>query len=73
MYALPELGLETSVELFTQRARAARPDVRLPQDAVAGLCRHLDGLPLAVELAAPGYGCSRCRRSPAGSATGSRC
>ncbi|MEV0224352.1 BTAD domain-containing putative transcriptional regulator [Streptomyces sp. NPDC050704] len=52
VYALPELGLDTSVELFTQRARAARPGVELPPDAVAGLCRHLDGLPLAVELAA---------------------
>jgi predicted ATPase len=52
VYALPELGLDTSVELFTQRARAARSGVQLPRDAVAELCRHLDGLPLAVELAA---------------------
>ncbi|MFD5074410.1 ATP-binding protein [Streptomyces sp. NPDC058371] len=52
VYALPELGLDTSVELFTQRARAARPGVELPSGAVAELCRHLDGLPLAVELAA---------------------
>ncbi|QWB21261.1 MULTISPECIES: BTAD domain-containing putative transcriptional regulator [Streptomyces] len=52
VYALPELGLATSVELFTQRARAARPGVHLPPDAVAELCRQLDGLPLAVELAA---------------------
>lgn len=52
VYPLPELGLDTSVELFTQRARATRPGVRLPPDSVAGLCRHLDGLPLAVELAA---------------------
>ncbi|WP_329273230.1 ATP-binding protein [Streptomyces sp. NBC_01451] len=52
VYALPELRLATSVELFTQRARAARPGVELPPDAVAELCRHLDGLPLAVELAA---------------------
>lgn len=52
VYALPELGLGTSVELFTQRARAARPGVELPPDAVAELCRHLDGLPLAMELAA---------------------
>ncbi|WP_210589232.1 BTAD domain-containing putative transcriptional regulator [Streptomyces sp. GESEQ-35] len=51
-YALPELALDTSVELFTQRARAARPGVGLPADAVADLCRHLDGLPLALELAA---------------------
>ncbi|MGW0818963.1 ATP-binding protein [Streptomyces viridiviolaceus] len=52
VYALPELGLDTSVELFTQRARAARPGVELPPDTLAELCRHLDGLPLAVELAA---------------------
>ncbi|MFB6549815.1 BTAD domain-containing putative transcriptional regulator [Streptomyces sp. NPDC056405] len=52
VYALPELALHTSIELFTQRARAARPGVELPPDAVAELCRHLDGLPLAVELAA---------------------
>ncbi|MER6208921.1 BTAD domain-containing putative transcriptional regulator [Streptomyces sp. NPDC001642] len=52
VYALPELGLAVSVELFTQRARAARSGVELPSDAVAELCRHLDGLPLAVELAA---------------------
>jgi predicted ATPase/DNA-binding SARP family transcriptional activator len=52
VYALPELSPGTSAELFTQRARAARPGVELPPDAVAELCRHLDGLPLAVELAA---------------------
>ena len=52
VYLLPELGLPTSVELFGQRARAARPGVDLPADAVEELCRHLDGLPLAVELAA---------------------
>ncbi|CAA9559743.1 MAG: hypothetical protein AVDCRST_MAG73-3542 [uncultured Thermomicrobiales bacterium] len=44
-----------SVRLFLERARAVRPT--LPFDAttaasVAGICRALDGLPLAVELAA---------------------
>ena len=52
VYQLPELDLATAVELFGQRARAARPGVPLPTDAVEELCRHLDGLPLAVELAA---------------------
>ncbi|MEU1493930.1 BTAD domain-containing putative transcriptional regulator [Streptomyces sp. NPDC005776] len=52
VYALPELGPDTSVELFTQRARAARPGVEMPPDVVAELCRSLEGLPLAVELAA---------------------
>ncbi|MFG2719767.1 ATP-binding protein [Streptomyces sp. NPDC048416] len=52
VYALPELGLVSTVELFTQRARAARPDAELDERAVQELCRQLDGLPLAVELAA---------------------
>jgi predicted ATPase/DNA-binding SARP family transcriptional activator len=52
VYQLPELSLSMSVELFGQRARAARPGVDLPTAAVEELCRHLDGLPLAVELAA---------------------
>ncbi|MEU0809134.1 BTAD domain-containing putative transcriptional regulator [Streptomyces sp. NPDC005970] len=52
VYPLPELSLATTVELFGQRARAVRPGADLPADAVEELCRHLDGLPLAVELAA---------------------
>ncbi|MFE0632562.1 ATP-binding protein [Streptomyces sp. NPDC058864] len=52
VYQLPQLSLATSIELFEQRARAARHNVELPPAAVAELCRHLDGLPLAVELAA---------------------
>jgi Predicted ATPase len=45
-----------AVRLFVDRARAARPDLRFePRDAetVAEICRRLDGLPLAIELAAP--------------------
>ncbi len=44
-----------SVQLFVQRARAANPDFQLDEvDAarVAEICRRLDGLPLAIELAA---------------------
>ncbi|GGX23612.1 ATP-binding protein [Streptomyces chartreusis] len=52
VHPLPELDARTTVELFEQRARAARPDAELPADAVADLCRRLDGLPLATELAA---------------------
>jgi predicted ATPase/DNA-binding SARP family transcriptional activator len=52
VYPLRELSPATAVELFGLRARAARPDVDLPQDLVRELCGHLDGLPLAVELAA---------------------
>ncbi|MEO3825341.1 BTAD domain-containing putative transcriptional regulator [Actinomadura sp. B10D3] len=52
VYPLPALDLPTAVELFRQRAHAARPGVDLPDGAVEELCRHLDGLPLAIELAA---------------------
>jgi predicted ATPase/DNA-binding SARP family transcriptional activator/tetratricopeptide (TPR) repeat protein len=52
VYLLPELSLPTTVELFEQRARAARPGAELPAEVVEEVCRHLDGLPLAVELAA---------------------
>jgi len=41
-----------AVRLFLERARSARPSVVLPLETVAHLCDRLDGLPLAIELAA---------------------
>lgn len=41
-----------AVQLFVERAHAARPGATLPLDVVARLCARLDGLPLAIELAA---------------------
>ena len=45
-----------AVRLFVDRAAAVLPGFDLDQGnaaAVASICRHLDGLPLAIELAAP--------------------
>ncbi|GAA3203063.1 ATP-binding protein [Microbacterium terregens] len=45
----------TAVQLFVDRARAAKPSFELTEDnagAVMDICRRLEGLPLAIELAA---------------------
>ncbi len=45
-YAVPPLALPEAIELFCARSQLQ------PDDAIAELCRALDNLPLAIELAA---------------------
>ncbi|GAB3008307.1 helix-turn-helix transcriptional regulator [Mycobacterium bourgelatii] len=55
-WQVPSLGLaDEAVELFTDRARQVRPDFTVNDgnvSAVHEICRRLDGMPLAIELAA---------------------
>ncbi len=55
-WQVPSLSLaDDAIELFADRARLARTDFTITDDnsaAVAEICRRLDGMPLAIELAA---------------------
>ena len=50
-YAVPPFAHEEAVGFFSARARAAKHDFE-PDEAVSEICRRLDDLPLALELAA---------------------
>ena len=50
-YPVPPFVHEEGVGFFLARARAVKPDFQA-DDAVAEICRRLDDLPLALELAA---------------------
>ncbi len=54
-FSTEELAQTESVRLFTERAAAVLPGVKLSDEtlvAAARICRRLDGIPLAIELAA---------------------
>lgn len=55
-WRVPSLSLDDeAIALFADRAQRARPGfqiIRDDADLVAGICRRLDGMPLAIELAA---------------------
>jgi predicted ATPase/DNA-binding CsgD family transcriptional regulator len=55
-FLVPSLSLaDEAVELFADRTRRVRPDFSITADnavTVTEICRRLDGMPLAIELAA---------------------
>jgi predicted ATPase/class 3 adenylate cyclase len=53
--SLESLTQYSAAELFLQRAKAVKPDICITNDTapvIAEICYRLDGLPLAIELAA---------------------
>ncbi|MCP9488191.1 MAG: hypothetical protein MSC30_20310, partial [Gaiellaceae bacterium MAG52_C11] len=54
-WSVPQMAEDDAIRLFAQRASDASRDFRLDLDTapvVAEICRQLDGIPLAIELAA---------------------
>jgi predicted ATPase/DNA-binding CsgD family transcriptional regulator len=56
VFRVPSLNIAgEGVALFVERARDARPDLRIDsrsEATIAEICQRLDGIPLAIELAA---------------------
>ncbi|MFI5508700.1 ATP-binding protein [Mycobacterium sp. NPDC051804] len=53
VWPLRSLAVDPATELFTERAHSVMPGFALNDpDAVHEICRRLDGIPLAIELAA---------------------
>ena len=53
--AVPAIERSEAVRLFVVRSQAIKPDFRMTEQntrVIADICRRLDGLPLAIELAA---------------------
>jgi predicted ATPase/DNA-binding XRE family transcriptional regulator len=54
-WRVPPLTIDNAARLFVERAQAAQPALKLGDEStplIAQICQRLDGIPLAIELAA---------------------
>ncbi|BCI90797.1 hypothetical protein NIIDMKKI_60030 [Mycobacterium kansasii] len=75
-WRVPSLSVADATAFFTDRALLARPDFVIDDDSAAmvrQICRRLDGMPLALELAAARCGRCRCPTSSPVWTTASGC
>ena len=77
IWPVPPLAADDAVRLFVARADAAGAPLELSDDdqrgVIADICARLDGLPLAIELAAARTRAFPLNRSASGSTIGSGC
>jgi predicted ATPase len=52
LWRVPSLDVGAAADLFVERARSVARDTGAESEAVEEICRRLDGIPLAIELAA---------------------
>ena len=73
VFPVQPLEMADALELFEQRATSVQPRFRVSsenEDSVREICARVDGLPLAIELAAARVGPCRRRRSSIASGSG---
>jgi predicted ATPase len=51
-FPVPPMAQTDGARMFVERAASVRPDLVLDDETVARICRRLEGIPLAIELAA---------------------
>jgi len=75
VYRVQPLAAPKAAALFLARVRAlvGEPAIDAGDPTADAICARLDGLPLAIELAADRHGCCRCARCWSASSTGSSC
>ncbi|MGN6186706.1 MAG: ATP-binding protein, partial [Thermoanaerobaculia bacterium] len=52
VWPVPPIAPDEAIQLFVERAAAANPSMQIDREIARDICTRLDGIPLAIELAA---------------------